>query len=207
MEKVLDGYRRPDDAAFPVVCRDETRRQWIHQTRAPVPMGPGRPAGHDDEYRRGGTGNVFMATEPLAGRRMTQVTARRTRTDWAQFLADLAARYRDATRLPRVMDHLNPHRPGAFYEAYPPAPAKALGDRFEFVYPPKHGSWRNVAEVELHVMSRPCRNRRIDRVEVLAREAAAWQASRDRIQAKVDWQFTTEDARLKLKRLYPTHEV
>ena len=207
MEKVLDVYRRPYDAAFPVVCMDETPRQLIRETRVPVPMGPGWPARHDYEYRRCGTCNVFMATEPLAGRRMTKVTARRTRTDWAQFLADIAARYRDATRITLVMDNLNTHRPGAFYEAYPPAQAKALWDRFEFVYTPKHGSWLNVAEVELNVMSRQCLNRRIDRVDVLAREVAAWQASRDRIQAKVDWQFTTEDARLKLKRLYPTHEV
>ncbi len=207
MEKVLDVYRRPYDAAFPVVCMDETPRQLIRETRVPVPMGPGWPARHDYEYLRCGTCNVFMATEPLAGKRMTKVTARRTKTDWAQFLADIAARYRDATRITLVMDNLNTHRPGALYEAYPPAQAKALWDRFEFVYTPKHGSWLNVAEVELNVMIRQCLNRRIDTVCVLAREVAAWQASRDRIHAKVDWQFTTQDARLKLKRLYPTHEV
>lgn len=207
MEKVLDVYRRPYDPAFPVVCMDETPRQLIRETRTPVPMGPGRPARHDYEYRRCGTCNVFMATEPLAGKRMTRVTERRTKADWAQFLAEIAARYRDATRITLVMDNLNTHRPGALYEAYPPAQAKALWDRFEFVYTPKHGSWLNVAEVELNVMSRQCLNRRIDSVDVLAREVAAWQDSRDRIRAKVDWQFTTEDARLKLKRLYPTHEA
>ncbi len=207
MEKVLDVYQRPYDPAFPVVCMDETPRQLIREMRTPVPMGPGQPARHDYEYRRCGTCNVFMATEPLAGRRMTRVTERRTKADWAQFLADIAARYRDATRITLVMDNLNTHRPGALYEAYPPAQAKALWDRFEFVYTPKHGSWLNVAEVELNVMSCQCLNRRIDSVDVLAREVAAWQDSRDRIQAKVDWQFTTEDARLKLKRLYPTHEA
>jgi len=207
MEKVLDVYRRPYDAAFPVVCMDETPRQLIRETRVPVPMGPGRPARHDYEYPRCGTCNVFMATEPLAGKRMTQVTERRTRTDWAQFLSNIAARYREATRITLVMDNLNTHRPGAFYEAYPAAQAKALWDRFEFVYTPKHGSWLNVAEIELNVMNRQCLNRRIDRMDILAREVAAWQASRDRIQAKVDWQFTTHDARLKLKRLYPTQEI
>ena len=186
---------------------DETPRQLIREMRTPVPMGPGQPARHDYEYRRCGTCNVFMATEPLAGRRMTRVTERRTKADWAQFLADIAARYRNATRITLVMDNLNTHRPGALYEAYPPAQAKALWDRFEFVYTPKHGSWLNVAEVELNVMSRQCLNRRIDSVDVLAREVAARQDSRDRIQAKVDWQFTTEDARRRLKRLYPTHAV
>ena len=126
MEKVLDVYRRPYDAAFPVVCMDETPRQLIRETRVPVPMGPGRPARHDYEYRHCATCNVFMATEPLAGRRMTKVTERRTRTDWAQFLADIAARYQDTTRITLVMDNLNTHRPGAFYKAYPPEQAKAI---------------------------------------------------------------------------------
>ncbi len=206
MEKVLDVYRRPYDAAFPVVCMDETPRQLIGETRQPIAMAPGRSARDDDEYRRCGTCNVFMATEPLAGKRMTKVTKRKTKIDWAQFLADIASRYQDATTITLVMDNLNTHRPGALYEAYPPDEAKALWDRFEFVYTPKHGSWLNVAEVELNVMIRQCLNRRIDCIEVLRREVAAWQASRDRIQAKVDWQFTTDDARVKLKRLYPTFD-
>ncbi len=206
MEKVLDVYRRPYDAAFPVVCMDETPRQLIGETRQPVAMAPGRQAREDYEYRRCGTCNVFMATEPLAGRRMTKVTERKTKIDWARFLADIAGCYRDATTITLVMDNLNTHRPGALYEAYPPDEAKALWDRFEFVYTPRHGSWLNVAEVELNVMIRQCLNRRIDCIEVLRREVAAWQASRDRIQAKVDWQFTTHDARVKLKRLYPTFD-
>ena len=204
MERVLDVYRRPYDPAFPVVCMDETPRQLISETRQPIPARPGRPARRDYEYRRRGTCNVFMATEPLAGRRMTKVTARKTKIDWARFLADIAARHADAERITLVMDNLNTHRPGALYEAFPPAQAKALWDRFEFVHTPKHGSWLNVAEVELNVMIRQCLNRRIDSIDVLRREVAAWQDRRDRLEAKVNWQFTTDDARVKLKRLYPT---
>ena len=204
MEKVLDVYRRPYDAVFPVVCMDETPRQLISETREPVPAAAGQPAREDYEYRRRGSCNVFMATEPLAGRRMTKVTARRTKTDWAHFLNDIAERHPGAKRITLVMDNLNTHRPGALYAAFPPAEAKALWDRFEFVYTPKHGSWLNVAEVELNVMTRQCLNRRIDSLEILHDEVAAWQASRDRIQAKVNWQFTTDNARVKLKRLYPT---
>ena len=204
MERVPDVYRRPYDAAFPVVCMDETPRQLIRGTRMPIPAGSGQPARHDYGYARCGTCNVFMAAEPLAGRRLTKVTGRRTKVDWAQFLGDIAARYEDATKITLVMDNLNTDRPGALHETFPPAQAKALWDRFEFVYTPKHGSWLNVAEVELNVMIRQCLNRRIDCIEVPRREVAAWQASRDSIKAKVDWQFTTDDARIQLKRLYPT---
>ena len=170
MEKVLDVYRRPYDAAFPVVCMDETPRQLISETREPVAAAPGRPAREDYEYRRCGSCNVFMATEPLAGRRMTKVTARRTKTDWAYFLNDIAERHPRATTITLVMDNLNTHRPGALYEAFAPAQAKALWDRFEFVYTPKHGSWLNVAEVELNVLTRQCLNRRIASLEVLRDE-------------------------------------
>ena len=159
---------------------------------------------HDYEYRRCGVCNVFMATEPLVGQRMTKVTERRTKIDWAHFLDDIAVRYASARKITLVMDNLNTHRPGALYEAYPPARAKALWDRFEFVYTPKHGSWLNVAEVELNVMIGQCLRRRIDSIAVLREEVAAWQISRDRLQAKVNWQFTTDHARGKLKRLYPT---
>ena len=135
------------------------------------------------------------------------MTERKTKIDWAHFLADLAARYPDAKTITLVMDNLNTHRPGALYEAFPPAQAKALWDRFEFVFTPKHGSWLNVAEVELNVMIRQCLNRRIDSIDILRQEVAAWQAARDRLQAKVNWQFTTDDARVKLKRLYPTFDA
>ena len=147
-----------------------------------------------------------MATEPLAGRRLTKVTERRTKIDWALFLDDIARQYPDATRITLVMDNLNTHRPGALYETFKPTRAKALWDRFDFVYTPKHGSWLNVAEVELSVMIRQCLNRRIDSIDFLRTEVDAWKAARDRIQAKVDWQFTTDDARVKLKRLYPTFD-
>ena len=206
MEHVLDVYQRPYDENFPVVCVDETPRQLIGQTRTPVPAAPGRPAREDYEYRRLGTCNVFMATEPLAGRRPTKVTERKTKTAWARFLRDIAERYPDATRITLVMDNLTPPRPGALYETFEPAEAKALRDRLEFVHTPKHGSWLNVAEVELNVMIRQCLNRRIDSIDVLHTEVAAWQAARDRITAKVNWQFTTDDARIKLKRLYPAFD-
>ena len=138
---------------------------------------------------------------------MTKVTARRTKIDWAHFLSDIAKRHPDAKRITLVMDNLSTHRPGALYETFPPAEAKALWDRFEFVYTPKHGSWLNVAEFELNVLIRQCLNRRLDSIDILRDEVAAWQASRDRIQAKVNWQFTTAEARVKLLRLYPTlHE-
>ena len=207
MEQVLDVYRRPYDEAHPVVCMDETPRQLIGETREPVPAKPGRPGRHDYEYQRCGTCNVFMATEPLAGKRMTRVTERKTKVDWANFLADIAAHYPDARKITLVMDNLNTHRPGALYEAFPPPQAKALWDRFEFVFTPKHGSWLNVAEVELNVMIRQCLNRRIDSIDILRSEVAAWQAARDRIRAKVNWQFTAADARIKLKRLYPTFDA
>lgn len=207
MERVLDVYRRPFDPARPVVCMDETPRQLIRELRLPLPARPGRCARHDYEYQRCGVCNVFMASEPLAGRRITKVTERRTKVDWAHFLADIAAAYPGAETITLVMDNLNTHRPGALYEVYPPQQAKALWDRFEFVYTPKHGSWLNVAEIELNVMNRQCLNRRIDSLETVRDEVAAWQAARDRLQAKVHWQFTNEDARIKLHRLYPTLET
>ena len=190
MERVLDVYQRPYDENFPVVCMDETPRQLIGETRTPIAPAPGRPAREDYEYRR-----------------LTKVTERKTKIDWARFLHDIAKRYTDATCITLVMDNLNTHRPGALYETFEPAEAKALWDRFEFVYTPKHGSWLNVAEVELNVMIRQCLNRRIDSIDTLRTEVAAWQAARDRIKAKVNWQFTTDDARVKLKRLYPTFDT
>ena len=207
MERVLDVYRRPFDPLRPVVCMDETPRQLIRERRLPIPAQPGQCERHDHEYQRCGVCNVFMASEPLAGRRITKVTQRRTKVDWANFLADFAAAHPGAEIITLVMDNLNTHRPGALYEVYPPQQAKALWDRFEFVFTPKHGSWLNVAEIELNVVIRQCLNRRIDSFEKLRDQVAAWQAARDRLQAKVHWQFTTEDARIKLHRLYPTLEA
>lgn len=207
MERVLDVYRRPYNAAIPVVCMDETPRQLIRETRAPIPACSGQPERHDYEYERCGVCNVFMASEPLAGTRMTKVTGYKTKVDWAQFLQDIAERYRDAQKITLVMDNLNTHSPGALYQAFPPEQAKALWDRFEFVYTPKHGSWLNVAEIELNVLIGQCLDRRIGSMEELREEVAAWQARRDQIHAKVNWQFTTENARVKLKRLYPTFDA
>ena len=207
MERVLDVYRRPYDVTQPVVCMDETPRQLIRETRTPLAPQPGRLERHDYEYERCGVCNVFMATEPLAGRRLTKVTERRTETDWAQFIEDIAERYIDAEQITLVMDNLNTHSPGALYEVFPPDQAKALWDRFEFVYTPKHGSWLNVAEIELNVMISQCLRRRIDNIEELREEVSTWQAHRDQLEATVNWQFTAKDARIKLERLYPTFSL
>jgi hypothetical protein len=206
MEKVLDVYRRPYDAKAPVVCMDETPRQLIRETRQPVAMAPGKPTRYDTEYERCGVCNIFMASEPLAGKRMVKVTKRRTKADWAHFVKTIAERYPEADRLVLVMDNLSTHKPGSLYEVFPPVEAKRLWDRFDFVYTPKHGSWLNVAEIELNVLTRQCLNRRLDNMEMLTHEVDAWQRQRDNLGAKVNWQFTTEDARIKLRRLYPTLE-
>jgi len=183
---------------------DETPRQLIRETREPIAAAPGPPERHDYEYERCGVCNVFMASEPLAVRRLTKVTVRRTKADWAVFVQDIAESYPDAERITLVMDNLNTHSPGSLYEAFTPEQAKALWDRFEFVYTPKHGSWLNMAEIEINVMVGQCLSRRIDSIETVRSEVAAWQSRRDNLQAKVNWQFTTKDARVKLKRLYPT---
>jgi hypothetical protein len=164
---------------------DETPRQLIRETRTPIPPCPGQLERHDYEYERCGVCNVFMASEPLAGTRMTQVTERKTKVDWARFLQHIAARYQDAKKITLVMDNLNTHSPGALYQAFPPDQAKALWDRFEFVYTPKHGSWLNVAEIELNVLIGQCLDRRISSMEKIREEVAAWQARRDRIRATV----------------------
>jgi hypothetical protein len=204
MECVLDVYRRPYDTSLPVVCMDETPRQLIRETRIPLPVRPNQPERFDYEYERCGVCNIFMACEPLAGKRMTKVTERKTKTDWAHFLQDIADHYTSARKITLVMDNLNTHGPGALYQAFPPDRAKALWDRFEFVYTPKHGSWLNVAEIELNVMTRQCLARRMDSIQKIQTEVLAWQNHRDRLRAKVNWRFTTKDARIKLKRLYPT---
>ena len=203
MENVLEVYRRPYDAARPLVCMDETPRQLIGQTRVPVPAKPGQLAREDYEYERLGVCNVFMACEPLAGRRMTQVTERKTKLDWAHFIDDIAKHYPEAERITLVMDNLNTHTAGSLYEAFASDKAKALWDRFEFVYTPKHGSWLNMAEIELNVLIGQCLDRRIGSIDTLRSEVAAWQVHRDQLKAKLNWQFTCSKARVKLSRLYP----
>lgn len=204
MEKVLEVYKRPYDRRFPVVCMDESPKQLIRETRLPVPMSPGMPARYDYEYERCGVCNIFMAGEPLAGKRMVRVTERRTKRDWARFVKEIAEQYPKAERITLVMDNLSTHKPGSLYESFSPEEAKRLWDRFDFVFTPKHGSWLNVAEIELNVLNGQCLNRRIDEIETVRQEAQAWQEYRDSLEAKVNWQFTNEDARIKLQRLYPT---
>ncbi len=206
MERVLDVYKRPFDPLRPVVCMDESPKQLIGEVRAPVPASPGQPAKQDYEYRRVGVCNIFLACEPLAGKRRVAITERKTKRDWAVFLEQIAGHYCNADKITLVMDNLNTHEPGALYEAFPPEKAKALWDRFEFVYTPKHGSWLNMAEIELNVLTGQCLNRRIDDIAVARKEVNAWQKHRNNRQAKVNWQFTTKDARIKLSRLYPTLE-
>ncbi len=204
MEMVLDVYRRSYDSRFPVICMDESPRQLIDEVKTPIPGAPGRPARHDYEYKRHGVCNVFMANEPLAGQRIVKITERKTKQDWAQFVADIADRYQHAEKITLVMDNLNTHTPGALYETFLPQQAKQLWDRFEFVYTPKHGSWLNMAEIELNVLIRQCLKRRIPSIEMVSAQVDAWQQHRNTRNAVINWQFTTKDARIKLKRLYPT---
>jgi len=208
MEDVLEVYHRPYDAARPVVCMDECSKQLIGEVRAPLPPQPGQVAKEDSEYERRGTANVFMAVEPLAGQRTTQVTERRTRIDWACFVQRLLMTvYPLAEKLVLVMDNLNTHAIASLYEAFAPAVARALAARLEIHYTPKHGSWLNMAETELSVLSRQCLDRRIDDRDRMAREIAAWQANRNANNSRINWQFTTTDARIKLKRLYPSFDA
>ena len=203
MEMVLDVYKRPYNPRFPVVCMDESPKQLIGETKIPVTTAPGRIAKYDYEYKRQGVCNIFMACEPLAGKRLVKITEKKTKIDWAYFLEDIAMKYTEAEKITLVMDNFNTHTPGAFYEAFPPAQAKQLWDRFEFVFTPKHGSWLNIAEIELNVLTGQCLNRRIDNIEDVRREAIAWQEYRNNNKSIVKWQFTTDDARIKLARLYP----
>lgn len=204
MEKVLDVYKRPYDEVFPVVCMDESPRQLIKETRMALPAKPGLIARHDYEYERCGVCNIFIAGEPLAGHRMVKVTEQRTKKDWAHFVEEIAEAYENAAKITLVMDNLNTHKPGSLYEVFTPEKAKALWDRFEFVYTPKHGSWLNMAEIELNVLAQQCLNRRISNISEVKSEVDAWQNHRNNRNAKINWQFTTKDARIKLQRLYQT---
>lgn len=205
MEHLLDVYKRTYNQDFPVVCMDESPKQMIKETRMPVPMKPGQDAREDFEYARCGVANIFLASEPLNGKRYVEVTERKTKTDWAKFVKQIADDwYKDATKITLVMDNLSTHKPSALYEAFEPKEAKRLRDRFEFVYTPKHGSWLNMAEIELNVLMGQCLNRRIDNIEKMQKEVRAWQMHRNNKEATINWQFTNDDARIKLKRLYPT---
>lgn len=207
MENVLEVYKRPYDADFPVVCMDETPRQMIKEMRQEIPAAPGRLERHDYEYTRCGVYNIFLACEPLAGKRLVKATERKTKSDWAEFVHEVAAAYPHAKKITLVMDNFSTHTPGALYEAFPPAEAKRMWDRFEFVYTPKHGSWLNMAEIELNVLIRQCLSGCTETIEHARVEVAAWQRQRNNQNAKINWQFTTEDARRKLRRLYPTEQA
>jgi hypothetical protein len=205
MEDVLEVYHRPPDPRRPLVCMDEASKQLVKETRPSQPAHPGQPARHDAEYERAGVRNVFLATAPHTGWRCVEVTEHRTRADWAAFMRTVAdTLFPTAERIVVVQDNLNTHGPASFYEAYPPAEARRLAERFEFHYTPKHGSWLNMAEIELSVLSRQCLDRRIPDAPMLVAEVAAWVAQRNAAGATIDWQFTTADARIKLKHLYPS---
>jgi hypothetical protein len=204
MEDVLEVYTRPCDATQPVVCVDEASKQLVADVTPPLPMESGQPVREDYEYERCGTANLFMAVEPFAGVRHVKVTGRRTKADFAEFLQELSdVHYASAEKIVLVMDNLNTHKLSVLYGTFPPAEARRLCERFEVHHTPKHASWLNIAECELSVFGRQCLARRIDSHEELAREVTAWNHDRNAKQTSVDWRFTTSDARIKLKRLYP----
>ncbi|HZI75793.1 MAG TPA: IS630 family transposase [Gemmatimonadales bacterium] len=205
MEDVLEVYHRPYDPKRPVVCVDETFKQLIGETREPLPMRAGSVERVDYVYTRNGVASLFLACEPLAGWRHIAVTDHRRRTDWALFIrALLEGRYRDAEKLVLVMDQLNTHSPASLYEAFPPEEAKRLADRLEIHHTPKHGSWLNQAEIELSVLARQCLSRRIAHQDTLKRQITGWEERRNAARPQIKWQFTTQDARIKLVSLYPS---
>jgi transposase len=207
MEDVLAVYQRPPADSHPVVCVDEGGKQLIGEVREPLPVRPGSPAKHDHEYERRGMANLFMAFEPLAGWRHVEVTERKTSLDFAGFVRGLLdERFPEAERVVLVLDNLSTHAPAALYQAFEPAEARRLCERLEWHYTPKHGSWLNVAESELAVLARQCLDRRIPDLEALRREVAAWERERNATGVAADWQFTTDDARIRLKKLYPVVE-
>jgi hypothetical protein len=204
MEDVLEVYSRPYNPQKPVICMDEMHKQCIKEVRTPIPASPGNPERYDSEYERNGGVNIFLASEPLKGFRVINVTDRRTKVDWAYFIKDLVDnQYPKVEKILLVMDNLNTHTPGSLYEAFEPQEARRLIDKLEIHHTPKHGSWLNVAEIELSVLSRQCLNRRIPDKDTYEREIEKWNNDRNDQQKCVEWHFTTKDARNKLKRLYP----
>ena len=204
MENVLETYQLPYSADEPVVCMDEVSVQLIGETRQGIPMQPGEPERCDYEYVRKGTANIFMVCEPLKGFRHATVTERRTRTDWATLIREIVdVIYSSAKRIKLVMDNLNTHGSASLYEAFQPAEARRIMKKLEIIHTPKHGSWLNMAEIELSVLSRQCLSRRIGNAAELKSEVSVWANKRNQSQTGVDWQFTAENARIKLKRLYP----
>lgn len=204
MEDVLSVYARPHDPSRPVVCMDEKPYQLLAHARAPIPAAPGRDRREDSEYVRHGTCSIFCWVEPLAGWRRVDAQPRRTKIDWARQVKELlCVDYPDAETVVLVMDNLNTHGIGSLYEAFEPAEAFALAQRLEIHHTPKHGSWLNIAEIELSALTRQCLDRRIEDLETLGSELAAWQQQTNAAQRQVQWHFTTDDARIKLRHLYP----
>jgi hypothetical protein len=207
MEDVLDVYKRPFDPNRPMVCFDERPKQLIKEIRKPLRPVPGQQARYDYEYERNGVANLFMMFEPLVGKRHVKVTNRRTKKDWAECVRQLVDEiYPQADSIVLVMDNLNTHKKASLYEAFEPTEAKRIADKLEIHYTPKHGSWLNMAEIEMSVLTRQCLAERMGNVKRLEKEAMAWAEKRNVKEAKVDWRFTTDDARIKLKKLYPSIE-
>ncbi len=204
MEDVLEVYQRPYNPEYPVVCMDESPKQLIGEVHLPIPIKPGSVEKIDAEYVRNGTVEIFLEVEPLAGKRHVAVTEHRTKIDWAAQIKEmLDIRYPDAKKVVLVMDNLNTHSTASFYEAFLPEEARRLAERLEIHYTPKHGSWLNIAEIELSVLQGQCLNRRIADIETMKNEVDSWQTNRNNQIKKINWQFTTANARTKLKRLYP----
>jgi len=204
MEQVLDVYKRPYNAKRPVICMDESPKQLISESRKTIPMAKGRETRIDYEYVRHGMVNIFIANEPLKGNRIVEVTRYKKKKDWANFINQIAEHYPEAEKITLVMDNFKTHSPSSLYEVYEPEEAKRIWDRFEFVFTPKHGSWLNMAEIELHVLNSQCLSRRIADFETVVREVDAWKRDRDNKNSKINWQFTTAESRIKLKKLYPS---
>ena len=208
MEDVLEVYQRPRDAQRPLVCLDEQSKQLIQETCSPIPAACGRAERHDYEYQRNGTANLFMLFAPLEGWRHVKVTERRTKADFAEVIRELVdVHFPQAERIVLVMDNLNTHKGASLYESFAPAEARRLIEKLEIHYTPKHGSWLDMAETELSILTKQCLDRRIGDLATLRQEVAAWEAARNQAQATIDWQFTTAEARVKLKRLYPSIQV
>jgi len=205
MEDVLAVYQRPFDPKRPLLCMDEISKQLLADSRPPLPLQAGKPEREDYEYVRHGTANLFLFFAPLLGQRHLKVTERRTRKDWAEAVREIIdVHFPEAEIIDLVLDNLNTHGPASFYEAFEPAEARRLAAKIQIHYTPKHGSWLNMAEIELSILHRQCLDRRLPDKETVQREAAAWEAERNAAQMTVDWRFTTADARIKLKRLYPS---
>lgn len=204
MEKVLEVYKRPYNQEYPVVCMDESSKQLIEEVVTPIPASPSNVEKQDYEYKRNGVCNIFMVNEPLTGKRYVEITEKKTKKEWGKLIESISNNFLEAEKITLLMDNYATHTAGALYEVFEPAKARALLDRFEFVYTPKHGSWLNMAEIELNVLMNQCLNRRISCSEMLKKEVKAWQQHRNNKNSTINWQFKTEDARIKLHRLYPT---